>query len=40
MGAVSDKIIIMAYDYGPKPEPDQLVIQAVEMAVRRYRLTN
>lgn len=34
LGAVSDKIIIMAYDYGPKPEPDQLVIQAVEMAVR------
>ena len=34
LGSVSDQIIIMAYDYGPKPEPDQLVIQAVEMAVR------
>lgn len=34
LGAVSDQIIIMAYDYGPKPEPDQLVIQAVEMAIK------
>lgn len=24
----------MAYDYGPRPEPDHMVIQAVEMAVR------
>ncbi|NLV17094.1 MAG: copper amine oxidase [Syntrophomonadaceae bacterium] len=34
LGAVSDQIIIMAYDYGPQPEPDQMVIQAVEMALK------
>lgn len=34
LGAVSDQIIIMAYDYGPRPEPDRMVIQAVEMAIK------
>lgn len=34
LGAVSDRIIIMAYDYGPKPEPDHMVIQAVQMAIK------
>lgn len=32
LGAVSDRIIIMAYDYGPKPEPINQVMRAVEMA--------
>jgi len=34
LSGVADRIIIMAYDYGPRPEPDQMVIQAVELAVR------
>ncbi|KAF1083888.1 putative sporulation-specific glycosylase YdhD [Sporotomaculum syntrophicum] len=33
LGQVSDKIIIMAYDYGAKPEPVNQVIQAVETAI-------
>jgi len=32
LGQHADRIIIMAYDYGAKPEPDHLVTQAVEMA--------
>jgi Predicted glycosyl hydrolase len=32
LGQIADRIIIMAYDYGPKPEPVNQVIQAVEMA--------
>lgn len=32
LGQVADKIIIMAYDYGSTPEPDNQVIQAVEAA--------
>lgn len=32
LGKVADKIIIMAYDYGPSPEPVNQVIQAVESA--------
>jgi len=32
LGKLADQIIIMAYDYGPKPEPVTLVTQAVEMA--------
>lgn len=34
LGAMADRIIVMAYDYGPRPEPDHMVIQAVETAVR------
>lgn len=32
LGKAADRIIIMAYDYGQKPEPTSLVTQAVEMA--------
>lgn len=32
LGEHADRIIIMAYDYGPQPEPLDLVIEAVEMA--------
>lgn len=32
LGKFADKIIIMAYDYGPKPEPDKKVTEAVVMA--------
>ncbi|OPX90574.1 MAG: hypothetical protein A4E53_00966 [Pelotomaculum sp. PtaB.Bin104] len=32
LGGLADRIIIMAYDYGAKPEPLDLVIEAVEMA--------
>ncbi|MBC7325431.1 MAG: copper amine oxidase, partial [Moorella sp. (in: Bacteria)] len=32
LGELADRIIIMAYDYGSRPEPVNLVIQAVEMA--------
>ncbi len=32
LGRLADRIIIMAYDYGSKPEPVSLVVQAVEMA--------
>lgn len=32
LGRHADRIIIMAYDYGAKPEPADLVNQAVEMA--------
>ncbi|MBF7081758.1 copper amine oxidase [Desulfallas sp. Bu1-1] len=32
LGQIADRIIIMAYDYGAKPEPANLVIQAVQMA--------
>lgn len=33
LGQVADRIIIMAYDYGTKPEPTALVVQAVEQAL-------
>jgi len=33
LGQHADRIIIMAYDYGTKPEPTHLVTQAVEVAV-------
>lgn len=33
LGQIADRIIIMAYDYGPKPEPVNQVKQAVEMAL-------
>jgi hypothetical protein len=33
LGKLADRIIIMAYDYGPKPEPVNMVIEAVETAV-------
>lgn len=32
LGQIADRIIIMAYDYGPKPEPLNRVVQAVEKA--------
>lgn len=32
LGAAADRIIIMAYDYGPKPEPDHLVTAAIKEA--------
>ncbi|NLG32443.1 MAG: copper amine oxidase, partial [Syntrophomonadaceae bacterium] len=32
LGQIADRIIIMAYDYGPKPEPLNQVVQAVEKA--------
>ena len=33
LGEAADRIIIMAYDYGPKPEPEKLVVEAVEQAL-------
>ncbi len=33
LGKLADRIIIMAHDYGQKPEPLNLVVQAVEMAL-------
>lgn len=33
LGQTADRIIIMAYDYGPKPEPVNQVTQAVETAL-------
>jgi len=32
LGEIADSIIIMAYDYGPTPEPNELVVEAIEMA--------
>lgn len=32
LGKVADKIIIMAYEYGSKPEPTNMVVQAVKLA--------
>jgi hypothetical protein len=32
LGELSDRIVIMAYDYGPKPEPVSLVTEAAVMA--------
>lgn len=32
LGQIADRIIIMAYDYGTKPEPVDMVIQAVKAA--------
>lgn len=32
LGQLADHIIVMAYDYGPRPEPTDKVIEAVEMA--------
>jgi len=34
LGEVADKIIVMAYDYGTKPEPEKLVVQAIEQALK------
>ncbi|MEW6425093.1 MAG: stalk domain-containing protein [Bacillota bacterium] len=33
LGQIAGRLIVMAYDYGPKPEPVNLVRQAVEMAI-------
>ncbi|MGI5881605.1 MAG: stalk domain-containing protein [Dethiobacteria bacterium] len=33
LAMAADRIIIMAYDFGPKPEPINLVLEAVEMAM-------
>ncbi|MCX7747895.1 MAG: stalk domain-containing protein [Clostridia bacterium] len=35
LGEIADRIIIMAYEYGNKPEPESLVTQAVEMAIKQ-----
>ena len=32
LGAIADRIIIMAYEYGGTPEPAGKVVEAVEMA--------
>ncbi|MEW6661150.1 MAG: stalk domain-containing protein [Bacillota bacterium] len=34
LGKLADQIIIMAYDYGPKPEPIRQVVQGVELALQ------
>ncbi len=34
LGEVADRVIVMAYDYGTKPEPDSLVVQAVEQSLK------
>ncbi len=33
LGAIADRIIIMAHDYGPRPEPDALVAEAIRQAL-------
>jgi len=33
LGQLADRIVVMAHDYGPKPEPLNRVVQAVEMAI-------
>jgi len=35
LGAVCDQIIIMAYDYGPQPEPLTMVEEAIEKTVQQ-----
>lgn len=32
LGEIADRIIVMAYEYGSNPEPEDLVIEAVEVA--------
>lgn len=34
LGRLADRIIIMAYDYGPRPEPTDRVLEAVQTALR------
>jgi len=34
LGRIADHVVIMAYDYGSKPEPNSMVQQAVEMALQ------
>ncbi len=33
LGQLADRIIVMAYDYGPKPEPEPQVTEAVKMSL-------
>lgn len=33
LGLLADRIIVMAHDYGPRPEPLDRVVQAIELAV-------
>ncbi len=35
LGQYSDNIIIMAYDYGPKPEPNNMVNEAIIMTLQK-----
>ncbi|MDI6710372.1 MAG: stalk domain-containing protein [Bacillota bacterium] len=34
LSELADRIIVMAYDYGPRPEPADRVLEAVQMAAR------
>lgn len=34
LGKIADRVIVMAYDYGPKPEPTQRVEEAIQMALQ------
>jgi len=34
LGKVADRIVVMAYDYGTRPEPASLVVQAVEQSLK------
>ncbi len=34
LGKIADRIVVMAYEYGAKPEPNFLVIQAIEQSLQ------
>lgn len=34
LGRIADRIVVMAYEYGAKPEPNFLVIQAIEQSLQ------